>query len=129
MDVLCANHKFRSHARCPILNDDVRLTDQIGGDAAVERVVHVERDATLAPVEHRGDLILRAVGAGAIDLDDVRALISEQHPDQWTGQVTAEVDDTNACQRTGFHVSAGHARRPGKRGAQSSSSVPQPLAT
>jgi hypothetical protein len=80
-----------------------------GGEAArggeVARPPQVQDRPALAPVEERVRDTGHARAAGRVDVDDVGALVGEQHGCQRPGHVLAEVDNPEACQRTRhFHT-------------------------
>src|SRR5262249_14455018 len=70
-------------------------------------ILEIERDVTLAPLtpDERRDLgASHAVAPRRLDLDHVRAEVAQEHRAERPGEILAEVEDADAFQRTGHHM-------------------------
>lgn len=91
------------HAGPEVLDDDVRPRDEIARDGAPVGAGEVQREGPLVAVGHRGRVALAVdegrdapgfvAGAGPLDLDDVGAVVGEDHRAVRPGQEAGEVDD------------------------------------
>src|SRR5262245_34061278 len=84
------------YARSEVLDEDVCVTHQPGGNVAVAAVAEVQYDAALVPVKakvirasvggERRTPSPRVVAVGALHLDDVGAQIAQGHRDERAGK-------------------------------------------
>ena len=99
-------------ARSEILDDDVRALDQPADERRSVRRREVGRHGPLVAVEReevggvvsgerRSPMPGVVAFAGALDLDHVRAEVCKEQGAERTGQDAGEIDDANACERSG----------------------------
>jgi hypothetical protein len=88
------------HAGTEVLDDDIRVADQLLERRAPVGVLQVEHErafAAVPAVEAVGSHAKR-VAVGRLDLDDVGAEVAEQHRTDRAGDEAREIEDANAFQ-------------------------------
>ena len=86
-------------AGAEVFDEDISPADEFLGVVEPVRALQVELHGTLAAVPGgKGGLGAGRVAAGAFDLDDIRALLGEEHAEQRAGDVLSELDDPDAAE-------------------------------
>ncbi len=100
------------HPRTEVLHENIGAGDQPAQDLRALRLLEIEGDRPLAAVGRneqgrelagRVDRLAatpRDVSAERLNLDDVGALVRQEHGGEWAGHHAREVDHLNAGQRT-----------------------------
>ncbi len=105
LDLVVSDAQLVGYARLEILDDDVGLFGQVEGDLQPPGLLEVERDALLAAVpDHEGVLASHGVAVGALHLDDVGALLCQQHGREGAGDILAEVEHPDTVQYSFTHM-------------------------
>ena len=86
-------------ARTEVLDHDVRRSDERLRPGAVPLVVEIEGQVAPSAQQDRVDRRIPSGSARRVDPHDVGSLVGEQHPEERTGEVLAEVHHPHAGQR------------------------------
>ena len=97
---LCSQPQSVHHPRSEVLDHHIRRIDQPPRSLHAPRVLQIQHDASLAAVPRRVRGRIPHRPPRRVHLDHLGALIGQQHPRHWPGNVLPEIDHSHAIQRT-----------------------------